>query len=282
MARYRTSVSRMASLLFCLVFFIAVPVHAFTADSLDITIDKNGDATAVFQFTLEGLIENAIPQSMLEEQLLKGLSSSSEPPTLVSMDRTRATLILKNFANTYDSAKGTDYQTSSMDFRKAEIALQNSAVSSVITADFSPATATITFPDGYVRTFSDVESLPTVTHTVIDPAKAASAAVTAATPGGAINVTSTPEGVEVWIDGTNNGNAPAVFTGIPAGSHTLTFKKTGYAPVTKEVTISDQKTVRLSVYLSPAAPTPTKSPLSSLTAGLGIVLCLAFWASRRN
>lgn len=282
MARYRTSLSRMTILLLCMAFFITVPVHAFTADSLDITVDKNGDATAVFQFTLEGLIENAIPQSMLEEQLLKGLSSSSEPPTLVSMDRSRATLILKKFANTYDSARGTDYQTSSMDFRKAEIALQNSAVSSVITADFSPATATLKFPDGYTRTFSDVESLPSVTHTVVDPAKAASAAVTTAVPGGAINVTSTPEGVEVWIDGTNNGNAPAVFTGIPAGVHTLTFKKSGYAPVTKEVTISDQKTVRLSVYLSPAAPTPTKSPLSSLAAGLGIALCLAFWAFRRN
>jgi hypothetical protein len=284
----------MTIVLFCIAVFLAVPVQAFTADSLDITIDKNGDATAVFRFTLEGLIENAIPQSMLEEQLLKGLSSSSEPPTLVSMDRSHATLILKKFANTYDNAQGTDYQTSSMDFRKAEIALQNSAVSSVISADFSPETATLIFSDGYVRTFTNIESLPSITHTIIDPVKAAAlkaaATTTAAIPAtpttmiknGAINVTSTPEGVGVWIDGTNYGNAPDVFTDIPAGAHTITFKKEGYTPVTKEITINDGVTIRLSVYLAPAEPAPTKSPVGAFVAGVAIALGIVLLAARKK
>jgi hypothetical protein len=272
----------MAILLFCIAFFIAAPVQAFTANSLDITVDKSGDATAVFRFTLEGLIENAIPQSILEEQLVKGLSSSSEPPTLISMDRSSATLILKKFANTYDTAQGTDYQTSSMNFREAEIALENSAVSSVITADFSPATATLTFPDGYARTFSNVESLPSITHTVIDPAKAAAAAATTAPDAGTINITAIPEGTEVWIDGTSMGTAPAVFTGIPAGVHTLTFQKAGYTPVTKEISITGGKTVKLSVYLAAATPSPTKSPIGGLIAGTAIAFCLVLWSIRRK
>ena len=37
-----------------------------------------------------------------------------------------------------------------MNFKKAEIALQNSALSSVVTADFSPAKVKITFPDNFV------------------------------------------------------------------------------------------------------------------------------------
>jgi hypothetical protein len=37
------------------------PVAAFAADSLTITVAGNGDATADFHFTLESVIENAIP-----------------------------------------------------------------------------------------------------------------------------------------------------------------------------------------------------------------------------
>lgn len=282
MTRYHTLSFRLAVLITLAAVFLALPVQAFTANSLDINVDKSGDATAVFQFTLEGLIENAIPQSMLEEQLIKGLGSSSEPPTLVSMDRSSATLVLKNFANTYDTAQGKDYQTSSMDFKKAEIALQNSAVSSVITADFSPAKATLTFPDGYVRSFSDVESLPSITHTVIDPAKAAAVPVATAVNGGAINVTATPADAEVWIDGTNMGNAPAVFTGISDGEHTLMFQKSGYTPVTKVVTVSKGKTVRLSVFLAEAPPTTEKSPANVFIILTALAGCLGIWALRRR
>lgn len=282
MARYHTRLFRLAALITLAALFLALPVQAFTADSLDITVDKNGDATAVFRFTLEGLIENAIPQSMLEEQLIKGLGSSSEPPTLVSMDRSSATLILKNFASTYDTAQGKDYQTSSMDFKKAEIALQNSAVSSVITADFSPAKATLIFPDGYVRSFSDVESLPSITHTVIDPAKAAAAPVATAANGGAVNVTATPADAEVWIDGTNMGNAPAVFTGISEGQHTLMFQKAGYIPVTKVITVSKGKTIRLSVFLAEAPPTTEKSPVSFFVIIAALGGCLGLLTLRKK
>ncbi|HEX3001303.1 MAG TPA: hypothetical protein VHN82_02880, partial [Methanoregula sp.] len=86
MAEYTRVLLRCTFILICAAL-LATPVLAFTANSLDITVNKGGDATATFRFTLEGLIENAIPQSILEEQLIKGLSSSAEPPTLISMDR---------------------------------------------------------------------------------------------------------------------------------------------------------------------------------------------------
>jgi hypothetical protein len=282
MAQYHTRSFHLAVLIALAAVFLALPVQAFTANSLDIKVDKSGDATAVFQFTLEGLIENAIPQSLLEEQLIKGLGSSSEPPTLVSMDRSSATLVLKKFANTYDTAQGMDYQTSSMDFKKAEIALQNSAVSSVITADFSPAKATLTFPDGYVRSFSDVESLPSITHTVIDPAKAAAAPAATVVNGGAVNVTAIPADAEVWIDGTNMGNAPAVFTGLADGQHTLTFQKAGYVPVTKVIAVTKGKTVHLSVFLAEAPPTTEKSPADIFIILTALAGCLGLWAIRRR
>ncbi len=86
--------------LLCFAFLVIVPAAAFTADSLNISVGTNGDATAVFQFTLDGVIENAIPQSMLEDQLAKGLATSSSPPQIISFDKSEATLLLNGFATT--------------------------------------------------------------------------------------------------------------------------------------------------------------------------------------
>jgi hypothetical protein len=288
MAASHPFLTRSMLLLLCTVLLAAAPAHAFTANSLDMSIDESGDATAVFRFTLEGLIENAIPQSMLEEQLVNGLASGSEPPTLVSMDRSSATLLIKKFANTYDVPTGTEYQTSAMDFRKAEIALQNSAVSSVITADFSPSTATMTFPDGYSRTFADVESLPSMTHIVIDPAKAsAAAAVAEATPDpskGSINITATPDSSEVWIDSEFLGYTPSEFPGIAPGRHVLMVKKAGYSPITKDIDIPTGRSLRVSVYLM-EVPVTTKAsspPSGCLAAAAGLALAACLFLLKRD
>ena len=283
MAEINPQISRCIILFFCTALLIAVPVHAFTANSLDITINKNGDATAVFGFTLEGLLENAIPQSVLEDQLKNGLAGSTGSTELISMDRSSATLLMKNFASANDVATGTEYQTGTMDFKKAETALKNSAVSSVITADFSPSEVTVTFPDGYARSFSNVDSLPSLTHTVIDPAKAAAALASATT--GTINVSASPIGAEVWIDGTYVGNAPSTFSDIAAGTHTLRFQKDNYAPVTKMVTVTAGKTLQVSVFLAYIPPTtasPSLPGFGSILAGTALAGCIFMWSSRRK
>ena len=280
MARITPRLIRCTLLVFCAALLLTVPVYAFTADSLKITIAKNGDATAVFGFTLEGLLENAIPQSVLEDQLKNGLAGSTGSTELISMDRSSATLLMKQFASADEVAQGTEYRTGSMDFKKAEIALKNSAVSSVITADFSPATVTVTFPDGYARTFSNVDSLPSLTHTVIDPAKAAAAPTT-----GAVNVSASPPEAEVYIDGTYAGNAPSTFSDIPAGTHVLRFQKEGYDPVAKTINVTAGSTVHVSVFLASVAPTatPGNHPLpgfGGLVAGIALAGCALLRSSR--
>lgn len=290
MSESNNILSRCTLLFICAVLLAVAPVHAFTAESLDITVDKGGDATATFRFALEGLIENAIPQSMLEEQLVKGLSSSSEPPQLISMDRSSATILLKKFSLVNDVPTGTEYVTSTMDFKKAEIALQNSAVSSVITADFSPSVVTVTLPDNYARTFNNVDSLPSITHTIVDPVKAAAAKAAAAKAGsavstanGAIKVTASPEDAEVWIDNVYVGNAPSTFDEISAGSHTLQFQKDGYSTVSKQVNVTAGKTLTIKVVLMYVAPASTPaSPGFSVLAGMIALACGAIvWSSRR-
>ncbi len=258
---------------FCTVLLLFSPVSAFTANSLDITVDKGGDATAVFTFTLDGVIENAIPQSMLEEQLVNGLSSSTEPPTLISMDRSSATLLMKNFAGVKDVETGTEYQTGSMDFKKADIALKNSAVSTVITADFSPSRITVTFPDKYARTFSDVDALPALTHTVVDAAKASAAAKVAST--GAIQVTASPADAEVWIDGVYQGNAPSTFSDLAPGTHALEFRKSGYSSITKSVNVTGGRTLKVSVVLATDAAAVQETPASPGFGGMMAGIALA-------
>jgi hypothetical protein len=263
-----------ALILFCMALLLAGPVHAFTADSLDITVDKNGDAVAVFRFTLEGLIENAIPQSVLQEQLQNGLTTSNDPPQLVSMDRSSATLIFKKFADVSDVPTGTQYQTASMDFTKAEIALKNSAVSSVITADFSPAKVTVTFPDNFAKELDNVDALPSITHIVIDPSK--QQVSVDRLKYGAVKVLSSPSTIQVYVDGTYTGDAPDTFSGIAPGTHTLEFRKDGYSPVTKTVNVTGGQTLQISVFLAtiPTTPTPAASGFPSLLAGCALVSCM--------
>jgi hypothetical protein len=278
MANLTPQILRGSLLIFCIAFLITAPVNAFTANSLDITVNKNGDATATFRFTLEGIIENAIPQSLLEDELKKGLTTSSDPPTIISMDRSGTSLLLKNFADTSDVAQGTEYRTATMNFKKAEIALQSSALSSVISADFSPAKISLTFPDGYSRQFDNVDVLPSVSHTVIDPKKAAAAGARQNTS--TIKIVSSPSAVQVSMDGTYIGDAPSQFPDITAGSHTLLFQKDGFAPVTKTVTVKPGENLQVSVVLVyatpvPGATTPASPGFGFEAAGFAFVICAA-------
>jgi hypothetical protein len=258
---------------------LTIPVHAFTSDALDITIDKNGDAVAQFQFTLEGIVENSIPQSMLESELKKGLTTSSDPPEVLSFDRTGATLLLKNFAVKNDVPTGTEYATASMDFSKAEIALKNSALSYVVSADFSPKRLTVRFPDGYTREFSDVSILPTITHTVIDPSKPRASPATT-TPLGNISVNSIPSGVHVSIDSVYVGDTPSTFSDITPGQHTVLCELTGFLPYTKTVNVTAGKTETVNAVLSYGSPATTvtqtvSQPPVNTAPGLWIVYVIA-------
>lgn len=235
-------------ILACCSPFIVIPAQAFTADSLDISIAANGDAVATFRFTLEGILENSVPQSILEEELKKGLTTSSDPPELISMDRSSAVLLMKKFADTQDVPTGTEYRTASMDFKKAEVALQNSALSSVVSADFSPEKILLVFPDSYQREFSNVDVLPAVSHIVIDPSKTPKIQETII-PGGILNVTSSPQGVNVFLDGAYLGEAPAVFPDVSPGSHTIEFTKNGYESAVKSITVLEGKTTGIMVVL---------------------------------
>jgi hypothetical protein len=275
-------------MLACCSFLMVIPAYAFTANSLDITVNENGDAIATFHYTLEGIIENSIPQSVLEEELKKGLTTSSEPPELKSMDRSGAVLVMKKFADTYAVPTGTEYLTATLDFKKAEAALQNSALSSVVAADFSPEKIVLTFPDSYQREFSNVDVLPAVSHTVADPAKIAALTQAQASPGatlipggkGSMNVTSSPLNVKVYLDSRYIGEAPSVFPDIASGIHTIVFSKDGFASLKKNVTINEGKITNIMVVLEYIPPAISKeiSSFPGIVLPVLVIALIAFAA----
>ena len=248
------SLVKISLLFLALMVVCSSPVFGFTAQSLDITIEKNGDATAVFQYALEGVIENAVPQSLLQEELIKGLSTSSEPPTVIAFDRTGATMLLRKFAQVSDTDKGTEYMTASMDFTKAEIALENSALNYVISADFSPQRSKVTFPDGYFREFFDMSTLPSLTHTVIDPKK--TGANTTYPDKGSIMVNSSPDRARVFIDSLYTGETPGLFPDIAPGQHIITLERDDCEPATRTITVNSNETTQISLVLAYVTPTP--------------------------
>jgi hypothetical protein len=210
---------------------------------------------------------------MLETELKKGLTTSSEPPVVLSFDRTGASLLLKNFAVKNDVPTGTEYATASMDFKKAELALKNSALSYVVSADFSPQRLVVTFPDGYSREF---------THTVIDASKPA-AATRITSSLGTIAVSSSPPHAQVYIDAVYAGDAPSTFSEIAPGQHEVRCEMDGFLPSTKTVNVTAGETTTVNAVLSYVTPTPTKSApgFGSVCAGIAIAGCGVAFCRRR-
>ncbi|MDD1690493.1 MAG: PEGA domain-containing protein [Methanoregula sp.] len=55
---------------------------------------------------------------------------------------------------------------------------------------------------------------------------------------GTVRASSVPTGSEVYLDGEYRGTSPVIIADIPAGHHTLEFRKGGYESVTYPVTVT--------------------------------------------
>ncbi len=96
--------------------------------------------------------------------------------------------------------------------------------------------------DGYVDASAEVTIEYNATATLhLDLARAA----------GSIAVTSAPDGGAIFLDGTDTGRTTnATLEDVPAGDHTVTVKKPGYADASKTVTVADNETATVSFALT--------------------------------
>jgi len=110
------------------------------------------------------------------------------------------------------------------------------AVTNATLDGIAVGTHTVTLrKDGYVDATAEIEITEGETATLrLDLARAL----------GSIVVTSAPEGAAIFLDGADTGDVTnATLAGVPAGEHTVTVTKPGYADATATVTVEHDKTV---------------------------------------
>lgn len=153
----------------CILFFAVMPAQAFTAKTLTITLNGNGDAQVDMQYDLTLVEQAAIffhvanPASELQNALQENLN---EPVTVVQADDSSAEVIISSFAQVTQSGGLTTMTTPAFSFSRAEEVMKQYWFAPLISPDLTPQMTTITFPDGYQATFNDLISIPSVSHTV--------------------------------------------------------------------------------------------------------------------
>ena len=145
------------------------PVHAFTADSLVISVQPNGDARITFDYSLSWLEQAAVfariadPATELRNAFA---NNAGRPVTIESVTDHEAVFDVQGFAGVKQADGMTSYRTPGLSFAAAEKVLKQYWFAPLISADFSPAVSQVTFPDGYSVRFENQISIPSVTHSV--------------------------------------------------------------------------------------------------------------------
>jgi len=153
----------------CVVCLAVMPAQAFTAKTLTITLDQNGNAQADMQYDLSLAEQAAIffhaadPAKLLQNALQENLN---RPVMVQKADLSSADVSIGSFATVTTNAGTTTMTTPSFSFAAAQNAVKNQWYAPLISADFAPQTTIITFPDGYQSTYSSQISIPSVTHQI--------------------------------------------------------------------------------------------------------------------
>jgi len=137
----------------------------------------------------------------------------------------------------------------------------------------APGTHTVTLLKNRYKDYSaDVTVLAGKTVTV--SAVLTPGSVTPST--GDVSVESSPSGAEVYLDNAYEGFAPLTIHNVPAGSHVVMLRMSGYQDFQYTVQVSGGQTASVIGGLTPVPTTvPTKSPLSPAVAVLGVLAGLA-------
>jgi hypothetical protein len=152
-----------------LLAIAAVPAQAFSADTLNITVQENGDATITFDYQLNWFeyvvifLQIADPATQIQTALG---SETGRTVVVHSVSPGRVSLDVKEFASLQGNDTGTTYLTPALPFTTAEQYLKGQWFSALVSADFSPAVTTVRFPDGYTQQFNNQDYIPAITHTV--------------------------------------------------------------------------------------------------------------------
>lgn len=153
-----------AVLLFCIC-----PAQAFTAKTLDIVVQENGDATITFDYDMSWY-ENAVVFARIADpakELKKAIDSNyNTDAEVLSTSGSEAKILVRGFAKSTTKDGTTTMTTPALSFQSAEKVLKQYWFAPLISADFSPELTRVVFPDGYVAQFGNQIAIPKVSHVI--------------------------------------------------------------------------------------------------------------------
>jgi hypothetical protein len=152
-----------------LLAFFVMPAQAFTMKTLTITVAENGNAEIDMQYDLSLFEQSAVffrvadPAAELKSAFE---SQSKEPVSVTKATSSSALVIVPSFVSVTSNNGKTLMETPAVSFERAQKVLNTYWFAPLISPDFSPATTTIVFPDGYREIWHDSISIPSVSHSM--------------------------------------------------------------------------------------------------------------------
>jgi len=145
------------------------PVHAFTAKTLDITVQENTDAVITFSYELSWFENFAVFLQIANPGTeLKGALESSygKPVVVIKADGGESRFMVQGFASKQEQDGIVTMKTPALSFVEAEKILNQYWFAPFISPDFSPAVTRVNFPDDYTEEFYNQISIPAIRHTL--------------------------------------------------------------------------------------------------------------------
>ena len=153
----------------CILAFFVMPAQAFSMKTLTITLAEQGDAQIDMQYELSLFEQSAVFFRIADpaSELKTAFDRNAQKPVIVTRaTSSSASLSIPSFASVTRRGEKEIMETPLVSFERAEKVLNQYWFASLISPDFSPATTTIIFPDGYRATFHDLISIPSVSHPI--------------------------------------------------------------------------------------------------------------------
>lgn len=154
--------------LFLISFLIPAGVQAFSVDSVDITINRNGDATVFMQYQLNPVEKSVYyPVNMLMDT--RGLAKDRleqvfhKTVTIESIDTDFTRFHVAEFAQ----VKNKTYISPAFAYPEAEKLFDENlkGIKKALSVNFIPRLTVITFFDGYSESFSEQGAIKSIIHT---------------------------------------------------------------------------------------------------------------------
>ena len=152
-----------------LLALCACPAQAFTAKTLDIVVQPNGDAAITFSYELSWYENVAVfthiadPNTELKKALENNYGKSVD---VISTSGSQAQVLVHGFASSRTTDGVTTVTTPALSFQSAENVLKQYWFAPLISVDFSPDVTHVVFPDGYVVEYDNQIAIPQISHTL--------------------------------------------------------------------------------------------------------------------